>query len=309
MTTASRSAGRATLSSLSRDPDDWSVVWTRGEGCNALATMIADGVPKFAGADPRDACLEARADVIVQRRLTSFDLVSVAVPRRFRPDAIGSVVAVAGGSHAELAARVARKIASASGTEAMLISVSRGGGDDPGAQLALDRTDRKVPGLTPALVRADSALALLSAIEPDSVLVVGAPGGSWLQRQMFGPGPRLRHVPSGGVVVVRGSPSRCFQRTHPGVVISPWLHVKDARRLMVDAVVPVVDAGLLVGIVRRDVLMTAPDDVEVATLAEEPVFVTVDDPIEAAADLSGFLEGAPVPVVDDFGRYVGNFAP
>jgi len=39
MTTASRPAGQATSWSLSRAPDDWSVVWTRGEGCNALATI------------------------------------------------------------------------------------------------------------------------------------------------------------------------------------------------------------------------------------------------------------------------------
>ena len=41
-------------------------------------------------------------------------------------------------------------------------------------------------------------------------------------------------------------------------------------------------------------------------MAEEPVFMSVDDPIEAAADLNSFLEGAPVPVVDASGRYHGS---
>ena len=286
--------------------EHWSVVWTRGDGCRELATLLSDGTAHFAGRDPREASIAARADLIVQRRLTSFDLVNVAVPYRFHPQAIGSVVAIGGGVHGELTARVARKIAEATRTEVTLVCVSRDSRDELSAQRTLDATGRLVPGLTPVLMKADSATTLLGALPADAVLVVGAPGGSWVQRQLFGPGRQLRHVAPGGVVVVRSTVPRCFQQARPGMVVSPWLEVADARRMVTEAVVPVVDKGVLIGILRRNALGPVPEDMRVGAVAEEPVFVSVDDPLEAAADLNSFLEGAPVPVVDTSGRYHGS---
>jgi hypothetical protein len=268
--------------------------------------MLSDGAAQFARGNPRDACITARADLIVQRRLTSFDLVNVAVPYGFQPEAIGSVVAIGGAAHGEFAARLARKIAEATRTEAALICVSRDSRDQSAAQRILEMTEHRVPGLRTALMRADSATALLAALPADALLVVGATGGSWVQRQLLGPGSRLRHLAPGGVVVARSTTPRCFQQARPSLVVSPWLAVADARRLVIEAVVPVVDRGRLVGIVRRDVLRAAPDDTRVAAVAEEAVFMNVDDPIEAVADLSSFLEGAPVPLVDASGRYHGS---
>jgi hypothetical protein len=141
--------------------------------------------------------------------------------------------------------------------------------------------------------------------------VIGAPGGSWVQRQFFGPGQKLRHAAPGGVIVVRSAEPRCFQEitATPGVVVSPWLHARDARRVVGDApAAPVVADGFLVGIVRHDALHSAPADVNVATVAEEAVFVLIDDPLDAAADLQPFLEGAPVPVVDSSGRWLGSIS-
>ena len=103
----------------------------------------------------------------------------------------------------------------------------------------------------PSVVRAKSAKALIATLEPDTLLVIGAPGGSWMQRQLLGPGNQLRHAAPGGVIVVRSAEPRCFQKAKQGVVVSPWLQVEEARRITLDAAaVPVVADGILVGIVR-----------------------------------------------------------
>lgn len=291
------------------DSDRWSVVSTRGAGCWELAQLLADGDSHVAyDTDLRAVCITARADFVVQRRLRSFDLVSVAVPYDFHQETIGSVVAaVGGGPHSLLAARVARKIAQAAGTEGAVITVSRSREDDTASEKILDLIGARVPGLTPSVVRAPSAKDLVETLEPDTLLVIGAPGGSWVQRQLVGPGHKLRHAAPGGVIVVRSAEPRCFHKARPSVVVSPWLQMEDARRIVGDApVAPVVANGFLVGIVRRDTLYSAPAEANVATVAEEAVFVLLDDPLDAASDLQPFLEGAPVPVVDSSGRWLGS---
>ena len=293
--------------------DRWSVVSAPGAGCWELGQVLAGGEHHIVHrSNLRDACITARADLLVQRRLTSFDLVSVVVPRDFHQETVGSVVAaVGGGPHSLLAARVARKIAEAIGVEAAMITVARSQNEADASQQVLDQIGDRVPGLTPSVVRAQSAKALVDMLEPDTLLVIGAPGGSWLQRQLFGPGQKLRHAAPGGVIVVRSAEPRCFQKTTttPGVIVSPWLHVKDARWVIGDApVAPVVADGFLVGIVRQDALRSAAPDVKVSAVAEEAVFVLIDDPLDAAADLQPFLEGAPVPVVDRSGRWLGSIS-
>ena len=100
------------------ESDRWSVVSASGAGCWELAQVLADGDASVVHrTNLRDACITAGADLLVQRRLTSFDLVSVVVPHGFDQETVGSVVvAVSGGPHSVLAARVARKIAEAVGT-------------------------------------------------------------------------------------------------------------------------------------------------------------------------------------------------
>ena len=295
------------------ESDRWSVVSARGAGCWELAQVLSDGNANVVHQNNLlDACVEARADLLVQRRLTSFDLVSVAVPHDFDQETVGSVVAaVGGGPHSLLAARVARKIAEAVGTKASMITVSRSQNDDTASQQVLDRIGDQVPGLTPSVVRARSAKALVETLEPDTLLVIGAPRGSWVQRQLVGPGQKLRHAAPGGVIVVRNAEPRCFQKatTTPGVVVSPWMHVKNARWIVGDApAASVIADGYLVGIVRHDALHSAPAEVNVAAVAEEAVFVLIDDPLDAVADVQLFLEGAPVPVVDSSGRWLGSIA-
>ena len=272
--------------------------------------MLADGDAHVAQSDLRDACITVRADLLVQRRLTSFDLVSVVVPHDFHQETVGSVVAaVGGGPHSVLAARVARKIAEAVGTKAEMITVSRSRDDKTATEEVLNRIADQVPGLAPSMVRAPSAKALVAKLEPDTLLVIGAPGGSWVQRQLFGPGHQLLHAAPGGVIVVRSAEPRCFQKAMPGVFVSPLLRVEDARWIVRDtAAAAVVADGLLVGIVRRDALHLAPAAARVATVAEEAVFVLVDDPLDAVDDLQLFLESAPVPVIDSSGRWLGSIS-
>ena len=296
------------------ESDRWSVVSAPGAGCWELGNVLAHGAANVIHrSNLRDACITAHADLLVQRRLTSFDLVSVVVPHNFQRETVGSVVAaVGGGPHSLLAARVARKIAGAVGTKAAMITVSRSQNDDAASQQVLDRIGDRVPGLTPSVLRAPSAEALVKMLEPDTLLVIGAPGGSWVQRQFAGPGQKLRHATPGGVIVVRSAEPRCFQAVTatPGLVVSPWLRVQDARWLVGDALaVPVVADGILVGIVRHEALQKAHADVNVATVAEDAVYVLIDDPLDAAADLQAFLEGAPVPVIDRSGRWLGSISP
>ena len=272
--------------------------------------MLADGDAHFAQSDLREACITVRADLLVQRRLTSFNLVSVVVPHHFHQETVGPVVAaVGGGPHSVLAARVARKIAKAGGTNGAMITVSRSPDEDTAAEEVLNRIGDQVPGLTPSIVQAPSAKALVATLEPDTLLVIGAPGGSWVQRQLLGPGHQLLHAAPGGVIVVRSAEPRCFQKATPGVFVSPLLRIEDARRIVRDiAAAAVVADGRLVGIVRRDALASAPADAEVATVTEEAVFVLVDDPLDTVADLQLFLDSAPVPVIDSSGRWLGSIS-
>ena len=43
------------------------------------------------------------------------------------------------------------------------------------------------------------------------LVVIGAPGGSWFQRQLFGAGARLQAAAPGGVLVVRQDVPRVYQ--------------------------------------------------------------------------------------------------
>ena len=70
------------------------VVWTRGRGCRELAELLGGDTAIRSAGDLTDACVEARADMVVSRKLLpSFDLVPVAVPMDLPAMGFGSVVA------------------------------------------------------------------------------------------------------------------------------------------------------------------------------------------------------------------------
>jgi hypothetical protein len=280
----------------------WRVVWTRGDGCRELALDLGEAGP--VDGDLRAACLRQRADLLVTRKLTSFGLVSVAVPHGYRRDAVtGIVAAVGGGPHSILAAVVAERLGLAFEVPAALASGSPSAGHDAAAETLLAEVGTVVPGLPSKVVRADGARALVAALPVGSLLVVGAPGGSWMQRQFFGPGRRLVVRSPAGAIVVRRAPTRCFQAMADGMAFGRAMPVREAQRLLVTNTAPVVDDGRLVGVVWRDALAAAPSAALVGDVAAPPVAVR-DDAALDEVDL--IAEGVdPVPVVDAEGRLRG----
>ncbi len=289
-----------------QDKTSWSVLWTRGEGCEALAEILGGEAAVFAEGNLRDQCLETRADLVVQRRLTSFDLVDSVASNHFDAARVTSIVAaIGGGPHSLLAGLVAERVAVSLQIPGSLVSASRELAEDAAVRENLDRIGEQVPSLDRQLQRVLSAGELLSTLDDGALLVLGAPGGSWLQRQFFGPGRQLIHAAPGGIVVVRSSPRRCFQEALPVEPIAPWLSVMDAVRLGGPPVVPVAAHGMLVGLFRPDVGRESTGDATVQDVMEEPVFLGADDPVETAGDLRSFFGGAPIPVVDSDGRLIG----
>ena len=287
--------------------DGWTVVWTRGQGCADLAEILAADTPRHAEGDLKAACVATRADLLVASALTSFDLVPTVVPDGVAFDRITDVVAaVAGGPHTSLAARVAQRIASVMDVPGTLVSVAGDGEDDLAAVEMLQQLGLDAPLLRQRVLHARSARAVVRELGESTLLVIGAPGGSWLQRQFFGPGKRLMSAAPNGIVVVREAPERCYRRLVDEIVaLGPAMPAGEALRVVEHPASPVVDEGRLVGVVRREGLGAAEPQATVGDIADEPVFVYVDDPMDDVAELSEFLDGSPVPVVDREGRLLG----
>lgn len=280
----------------------WRVLWTRGDGCRELAPALGEAGP--VEGDLRAACLRQRADVLVARKLTSFGLVSVAVPHGYHHEAVtGIVAAVGGGPHSILAAVVAERLGVSLEVPAALASGSRSAREDLTAESLLAEVGTVVPDLPAKVVRADSARELVAGLPAGSLLVVGAPGGSWMQRQFFGPGRRLVVKAPAGAIVVRRAPTRCFQTMTEAMAFGPAMPVREARRLLVAAVAPVVDEGHLVGIVSRTALESAPAAALVGSVAAPPISVRDDAPLDDVDLVPEDID--QVPVVDAEGRLRG----
>ncbi|MFQ5554459.1 MAG: hypothetical protein ACE5GC_03700 [Acidimicrobiia bacterium] len=281
------------------------VLYTRGAEQRDLALLLS-GDASPVGADPVEACIAARADMLVTSRIGSFDLVHVAAPTDFDKSGIGHVVAAIGtGPHSVLAANVAHRIGSALGCPVELVTAARGS-DTAASREVLEAMVAVRPGTT-WRVLTDAKPASLTATAPDrSLIVAGAPGGNWFQRQLFGPGAKLRARASAGSVVVRSVPPRVFQVAGAPVEwVGPFLLIADADAVVGDLVVPVVDQGLLVGVVRRSSLR-ARGSGTVQDVMEPAPMVRMTDAATALDEVADFYEGAPIPIVDDDGRFAGS---
>lgn len=281
---------------------EWRVLWTRGDGCRELAPGLGEAGP--VEGDLRAACLRSRADLLVARKMTSFSLVSLAVPHEFRPGTVsGIVAAVGGGPHSILAAAVAERLGGHLEVPASLASGSRSPGEDGAAESVLAEVSVAAPGLPAKVVRADSARGLVAGLPSGTLVVVGAPGGSWLQRQFFGPGRRLVVKAPAGAVVVRRAPARCYQVMTEPLAFGPGMPAAEARRLLAAPSAPVVEDGRLVGVVGRPALERAERGSLVGSVMDEPIAVLDDAALDALAELPADLD--PVPVVDHAGRLRG----
>jgi CBS domain-containing protein len=284
------------------------VLWSRGRGCGELASLLGEaGAVRLTG-DRMRACIDERAEVLVTRRLPGrFDLVSVVLPVEVDPDAVGIVVAaVAEGPHSTFAACVARRLGAALGVAAEMISAHQEPADRAAAEATLVRIARALPDLPGRTVAAPSMGALVAQLPARALLVFGAPGGSWFQRMIFGRGARLRHAARAGAVIVRNAPPRVFQHIDGASFVAPQRTAADVLLTHLESTLAVVDAGRLVGVVRRRALERAAPDARVAELTEPVRGLRLDEPLDAAARLRPLFGGDPMPVVDRYGRFAGS---
>lgn len=286
------------------------VVWTRGKGCLELAEVLGgDDVGRIQG-DLAEGCIEERADVLVTKRLpASFDLVSVAVPIDFDPENVSSVVAtVAGGPHSALAAETAARLSERLGVPAEMLSAAGSEGEIEPAREILDQVGAQIPGIARRVVVVEEGVSeLADELDDGALLVLGAPGGSWLSRSRTGPGARLRRTAQAGVVVVRSAPDRVFRFMGEPVYVAPLRHADDTLRIHKENTLAVADGGRLVGLVRRDGLMRAGGD-PVASVMEEALSVRLDETMLEARQLEPTFGRDPIPVTDHDEHLVGGLS-
>ncbi len=284
------------------------VLWTRGQGCAELAALLSDGEPLRVTGSLSEACISNRAELLVSRKLPGhFDLASIIVPDEFVPERIETVVAaVGGGPNSEMAAKVALRLSRALEVKAFMACAYR---DEEGRLYAVSMIEQlydAVPDLEYRVVAAASAEELVSQLPPGSALVIGAPGGNWFQRTIFGQGVKLRHSAEAGAIIVREAPLRVFHRMIDPVFVGPLREAVDTLRVHSEGILAVVDRSKLVGIVRREALMLADPGVPVSSFMEEPRSILLDALLAEAEELREQFAGELVPVVDGEGRLVGG---
>lgn len=245
---------------------------------------------------------------MVSRRLSSsFDLIPQVVPDGVDLDKSGAVIAaVSGGPHSPLAAAVAARIGRATALPASMVCAYR---DDAGQASALSLIQdlyAQVPDIEYRLLEAEDAESLTAQLPEDAILVLGAPGGGWLQRTFFGQGAKLIQAAPSGAIVVRSAPRRVFQQMGEPVYTSPMHDATDLLRIHPEGRLAVTDAGRLVGVVRREALELADPGVPVSALMDGPLSVDVTDTVDDVGELWKEFAPDPIPVTDDDGLLVGG---
>lgn len=289
--------------------DDLAVVWTRGRGCAELADLLAEGQPSRIAGDIEDECITRRADLLVSRRIPgSFELISVAVPVDFQPENVTSVVAtVAGGPHSLLAAETASQLGRALQVQAEMVSAASPGDGPESAMDVLNQIGGTLPDLRSRVVEVEGVTELVDGLDDGALLVLGAPGGSWLQRSMFGPGARLRRTAQAGAVVVRSAPERVFRYMGDPVYVAPLRQADDILRFHAEGTLAVADGGRLVGLVRRERLADAGGS-PVGDFMDEAMSVRVDETMTKAWALEPTFGADPIPVTDHDEHLVGGLS-
>ncbi len=291
-------------------PSRWSVVYTRGDGCRELGSVVGGDRAVPAGPNLVEACVDARAHLLVARRLSVPDMVPVAVPHGFEPASIESVVAaVGGGPHSRLAARLAARIADELDAPARLLSVYPGPALKASAEEALAEAGADARGVHADAVEAPNPADVVAELPLGTLLVVGAPGGNWFQRHFFGRGVRVVHRAPSGSVVVRDAAERVFTRMRPPAWVAPEMSAADAARILHEPTVPVVAEGRVVGLVLADMLADAGPHARVSDVMIDPVTVHVADVIDELPVVPVLPARAPLPVVNGDDRLIGLIDP
>lgn len=292
-----------------QNDDSLKVVYTRGKGCHELAEALGGDDSGRVTGDVAEICIRERADVLVSKKLPSgFDLVNVVVPVDFDPERVTKVVAtVAGGPHSALAAETAAHLARGLGVEAEMLSAARSVDEIDSARDILDQVGAHIPDLARRVVVVEGMSELVEGLDDGALLVIGAPGGSWLNRSRTGPGARLRRTAQAGVVIVRSAPERVFRFMGEPVYVSPLRLADDTLRIHSEGTLAVADAGRLVGLVRREGLVKAGTS-PVATVMEEAMSVRLDETIAQARELEPEFGPDPIPVTDHDEYLVGGLS-
>jgi len=285
------------------------VVWTRGKGCSELAEIIGRGETARIKGDLEEACIENRADFLVSRRLPgNFDLINVAVPVDFQPEKVTSVAAaVGGGPHSLLAAETAESIGQALGVPFEMVSAAIPGDDPEEASVLLDQLAVEVPEMRSRVVEVEGVTELAEGLEEGALLVLGAPGGTWLQRNVYGPGARLRRTAQAGVILVRSAPDRVFRFMGDPVYVAPLRHADDTLRTHEEETLAVAEEGILVGLVRREKLAEVGSR-PVGAVMEEAISVRLDETLSEAEELTPTFGEDPIPVTDHDEHLVGGLS-
>ena len=287
-------------------PRSLRAVWAGGSEARALAECLTDGTATRAGANLSASCIDSRADLLVLSNRASLDLCSVAVPHGFNRESVASIVAaVGGGPHSGLAATIADQLSGTLDVPACAVF----GYSDPSelsqAHTVLSRITARLPELDSRTVEASSPAAMVSALPAGTLLVVGAPGGSWFQRRFFGPGARIQARASGGTVVVNHSPPRVYQVMRPPIAFGPKMRVADAVQLSEGLDIMVAERGKLLGRASIGTLRNVRPELEVHQVMDTDVFLSVSDRISDAIDLVAHYGDGLVPVIDDQSYLVG----
>jgi hypothetical protein len=206
-----------------------------------------------------------------------------------------------------LAAETAAAVASRLGVDAEMLSAARSADEIDGAGEILHQVGAYLPGLGRRVVVVDGIAELVDDLEDGALLVLGAPGGSWLNRSRTGPGARLRRTAQAGVVIVRSAPDRVFRFMGDPVYVSPLRLADDTLRIHTENTLAVADEGLLVGLVRREGLMKAGTS-PVATVMEAALSVRLDETISQARELEPTFGPDPIPVTDHDEHLVGGLS-
>lgn len=285
------------------------VVWTRGRGCSELAEALVGRPSERLQGDVAKGCIDQRADVLVSKKLPSgFDLVNVVVPVQFEPENVNKIVAtIAGGPHSALAAQTASGLAASLGVEAEMRSAASTEEGLVAAEEILDKVGAPFPSLGRRVVLVSGISDLVEDLDEGTLVVLGAPGGSWLSRSRTGPGARLRRTAQAGAIVVRSAPDRVFRFMGDPVYVAPLRHADDTLRVHPEKTLAVADEGRLVGLVRREGLLRAGDD-PVASVMEDAISVKVDETMVQAWELEPTFGPDPIPVTDDEEYLVGGLS-
>lgn len=269
-----------------------------------LASLLATDTPVRVVDDIHGACIQARADVLVSRKLSNFDLTNQAVPHHFDPETPEKVAALVGtGPNSLFAGQVAVRLASRLDVPVELVTAHSNDQERMAGGRALTDISRQI-GAGGRLVKISEVSDLIHSVGERSLLVFGAAGGRLLQRLFFGTGVRLRSQAPSGAVIVQAAPMRVFRRMVDPSYVSGHMSVAEASRVTDAPVVAVVDGGRLIGVVRRESLAESDPEALVSSVMEEGASAAQEDSLEELRARDHPFER--IPVTDEDGMLVGD---